>query len=255
MGRPVPAAGLRTHPSGVVEILERGAVSFVAVPRPGRFHGPGDIESLFMVLAPAGHRPLRRIAVRRRRLPEGARDQRFFADVDRISPAASRLTEDVRGRTGGDARVLAVGHYALARHEGHVHLAYALARACARGERASAVGVTTGASFVLCVSRRSPSRARRAVPGEPLAPATPERLDVLGAEVALETDAHADGARPGSAAARDRVGDALVGALLRRGPRPRVAWFAEATGAASPARARRTGRRPRPAGRTRAPRR
>ncbi len=117
----------------MVEILERGAVSFLAVPRSGPSRGPGDVQSLFVVLAPAGHRPLRRISVNRRRLPDGARGQRFFAHVDRIAPAASRLTEDVRGGSGGGARVLAVGHYALARHQGHVHLAYALARACARG--------------------------------------------------------------------------------------------------------------------------
>jgi hypothetical protein len=222
----------------VVEILERGAVSFLAVPRRGPARGPGDVESLFVVLAPTGHRPLRRIAVRRRRLPDGARGQRFFAHVDRIAAAAARLTEDVRGRKGGGARVLAVGHYALARHQGHVHLAYALARSCARGERASAVGVASGASFVLGVFRRSLPPTRRSAAGASLAPATPERLDVLGAEVALLAGGPGD-ARLGFASARDHVGEALVGALLRRGPRPRMGWFGKAPGAAIPGRTRR----------------
>jgi hypothetical protein len=227
----------------VVEILERGAVSFLAVPRAGRARGPADIESLFVVLAPDGRRPLRRIAVRRGRLPDARRAQRFFAQVDRIAPAAARLTEDVRG--AGRCTVLAVGHYALARHQGHVHLAYALARACARGERASALGVATGASYVLSVFRRSLPSTRRPSAAAPLAPATPERLDVIGAEVALVAGGRAGDARLGLPAGEDRVGDALVGALLRRGPRPRVAGFAKAAAAVRPRRlpvlAKRTG--------------
>ena len=209
----------------MVEILERGAVSFVVVPRAGPPRGPGDVERLFVVLAPDGKRPLRRMSVRRRKLPDASRGQRFFAHIDRIAPVASRLTEDVRGR-GRGSRVLAVGHYALARHRDHVHLAYALDRACARGERASAVGVAPGASFVLCVFRRSLPPTRRPDAATPLAPATPERLDVIGAEVAVVAGARPGDARLGIPAGRDRVGEALVGALLRRGPRPRVTSLA-----------------------------
>jgi hypothetical protein len=209
----------------VVEILERGAVSFLAVPRAGEGR-PGDVEQLFLVLAPDGKRPLRRLAVRRRRLPDATRRQRFFADVDRIAAVASRLTEDVRAAEGGTgSRVLAVGRYALARHRDHVHLAYALARACGRGPRASAVGVAPGGSFVLGVFRRSLPPTRRPGGGAALALATPERLDVLGAEVALVAGARSGDARLGLPAGPDRVGDALVGALLRSGPRPRVASF------------------------------
>lgn len=200
-----------------MEILERGAVSFLAVQRAGEARGPDDVESLFVVLAPAGKRPLRRIAVRRRRLPDAARGQRFFADVDRIAPGAARLTEDVRG-AGRRPRILAVGHYALARHRDHVHLAYAVARACACGERASALGVAAGASFVLCVFRRSLPPTRRPARDAPLAPATPERLDVLGAQVALVAGTRPADARLGLPSGADRVGDALVGALLRLGP-------------------------------------
>jgi hypothetical protein len=212
----------------VVEILEQGAVSFLAVPRgAGAARGPADLERLFVVLAPAG-RPLRRISVGRHRLPDPRRGQRFYAHVDRIAPAAGRLTEDVRARHGGLAgSLLGVGRYALARHRGHVHLAYALARACARGELAAALGVAVAASFVLCVFRRSLPPTRRPRARSSLAPATPERLDVLGAEVALVARPRR-GAPPGGAGAGDRVGDALAGALLRRAPRPRVASFARA---------------------------
>ena len=121
-----------------------------------------------------------------------------------------------------------MGHYALARHRDHVHLAYALARAFRRGEVATALGVTPGASFVVGVFRRSLPPTRRPHAHTPLAPATPERLDVIGAEVALVAGERAGDARPGVAGARDRVGDALVGALLRRGPRPRIAGFQKA---------------------------
>lgn len=231
----------------MVEILERGAVSFLAVPRAGAARGPGDVQSLFVVLAPEGRRPLRRLAVRRRRLPDATRGQRFFAHVDRIAPVAGRLTEDVRGADGAGARVLAVGHYALARHADHVHLAYALARACARGERASALGVVPGASFVLCVFRRSLPPTRRPSQREPLAPATPERLDVIGAEVALVAGGRPGDARLGIPAGRDRVGEALVGALLRRGPRPRVASFLKASASGAAGRARAARKKPAPA--------
>jgi hypothetical protein len=213
----------------VVEILEQGAVSFLAVPRgAGAARGPGDLERLFVVLAPAGRRPLRRISVGRHRLPDPRRRQRFYAHVDRIAPAAGRLTEDVRARHGGLAgNLLGVGRYTLARHRGHVHLAYALARACARGELAAALGVAVAASFVLCVFRRSLPPTRRPRARAPLAPATPERLDVIGAEVALVSGAR-PGARLAAGGGGDRVGEALAGALLRRGPRPRVASFARA---------------------------
>ncbi len=100
--------------------------------------------------------------------------------------------------------------------------------------------MTAGASFVLCVFRRSLPPTRRPAAGEPLAPATPERLDVLGAEVALVSGARPGDARLGITAGRDRVGDALVGALLRRGPRPRVAWFGTPAAPAPSPRARLT---------------
>ncbi len=215
----------------MVEILEQGAVSFMAVARAGAAgRGPDGVERLFVVLAPEGRRPLRRISVRRKRLPDARRGQRFFAHVDRIAPAPGGLTEDVRAPAshGPDAHVLAVGRYTLARHRDHVHLAYALARACARGALAESLGVATGASFVLSVFRRSLPPTRRPRADGTLAPATPERLDVIGAEVALLAGARPGDVRLGLPTSRDHVGDALVGALLRRGPRPRVASFARA---------------------------
>jgi hypothetical protein len=236
----------------VVEILEQGAVSFLAVPRDGAApRGPADLERLFVVLAPEGRRPLRRISVGRHRLPDARRAQRFFGHVDRIASAAAPLTEDVRARRGGRAgKVLGVGRYALARHRGHVHLAYALARACARGELAASLGVAQGASFVVCVFPRSLPPTRRPRIGAPLAPATPERLDVLGAEVALVAGTRDGDRRAGAAGARDRVGDALVGALLRRGPKPRVAWWSGIPRVGA-ARLRKTQARPAPRHRAR----
>lgn len=230
----------------MVEILEQGTVSFVAVARHGAraVGGAGDLDRFFVVLAPEGKRPLRRLAVRRRRLPDARRAQRFFAHVDRIAAAPGRLTDDMRtahpgGR--GAPRVLAVGHYALARHSDHVHFAYALARFCARGPLATALGIASGASFLLHVFRRSLPPPRRPADRDgapPLLPATPDALDVLGAEVALVAGRRPGDARLGIRAGHaDRVGDALVGALLRRGPRPRIASFARA-GASKPAKSR-----------------
>jgi hypothetical protein len=213
----------------VVEILEQGSVSFLAVARAGADGAAraADVVRFFVVLAPRSG-PLRRLSVRRRRLPDAARGQRFYAHVDRLASAPARLTADVRagdhdGRPRGRPRVLAVGRYTLARHGDHVHLAYALARACGCGRLATSLGVGAGGSFLLCVFQRSLPPTRRPSGETPLAPATPERLDVLGAEVALVAGQRPRDARLGIAPGiADRVGDALVGALLRRGPRPRL---------------------------------
>jgi hypothetical protein len=180
----------------VVEILEQGAVSFLGVVAPKHAASPERVDGVYVVLAPDGRVPLRRLEVRRRRLPGAGRGAGLLAQVDRIATAAARLTEDVRRRGGPSARVLAVGRYALARHGDHLHLAYALARACRRGRLAVAAGVAQAASWILG--------------------ATPA-LDALGAELALA-----------AGGPDDRVGDALIAALLRRGPRPRVASFARA---------------------------
>jgi hypothetical protein len=216
----------------VVEILEQGAISFLAVSRPGHPDAsvPGDLARLYVVLAPAGKRPLRRLSVRRRQLPDPERAQRFYAHVDRIAVRPSRLTDDVRASPrAAPIRVLAVGRYTLARHGDHVHLAYALARACGRGRLAEAAGVRAAASFVLCVFRRSLPTPRRPQDPLPLAAATPERLDVLGVEVALVAGGRGDDDRLGIARTPDdRVGEALAGALLRRGPRPRIATMTRA---------------------------
>jgi hypothetical protein len=209
----------------VVEILEQGAISFLAVPRPGgrADRGIPVVGKFLVVLAPGGKASLRRLSVRRKRLPDPARAQRFCAHVERLAPRAARLTDDLRAGARTELRVLAVGRYALARHGDHVHLAYALARACGRGRLADALGVRAAGSFLLSVFARSlpPTRAPRAA--RPLVPATPERLDVLGAEVALVAGARPADARLGLPPIReDRVGSALEGALLRRGPRPRL---------------------------------
>jgi hypothetical protein len=211
----------------VVEILEQGAISFLAAPdRDGR-RSP---ERLWVVLAPAGSRVLRRLAVRRRRLPDPARGQRFFAHLDRVAATAAHLTEDLRdGRPRGRlvAQVAAVGRYALARHGDHVHLSWALARACGRGPLASSMGIAASGAWVVCVFSRSLPPGRNVAAATPLAAATPDALDVLGAEVALVAGSRPRDAALGIAApAADRVGDALAGALLRRWPsRPRRRWL------------------------------
>jgi hypothetical protein len=227
----------------VVEIVEQGSISFLATARAGVRDpaGPRDLDRLYVVLAPRGQRPLRRLRVARRRLPGRRRGQRFYAHVDRIAAAPARLTEDLRAagpggrrRTGGALRVLGVGRYAMARHADHAHLAWALARACGAGPLASAVGIAAGESWVLSVFSRSLPPPRRPAAGATLAPATPERLDVIGVEVALVAGSRRRDAAlglPRGDARDDKVGDALLGALLRHGARPRVASFARAPAA------------------------
>lgn len=197
--------------SPVLVPVERGAIAFLVLP------GARRVERLWVVLVPEGRRPIRRLSVRRRRLPSRARGQRFYAHVDRIAVAPARLTEDLRAAGGGlAARVAAIGRYAIAPHRGHVHLAYAVARRVAPAELAGALGIAPEGAFVLSVFARSLPPTRRPRGDRPLAPATPARLDVLGAEVALLAGARPRDARLGiRAAAPDRAGDALARALAQ----------------------------------------
>jgi hypothetical protein len=169
----------------VIHVVERGAIAFLAVPRGGAEPaGAAELERLFLVLAPRGRPALRRLSIRRRRLPDPARGQRFYAHVDRVARTAPRLTDDLREGSGA-LRVAAVGRYALARHGDHVHLGWTIVRAPA-GALAARLGVPATAAFVLAIFARSLPPTRRPPRGDaPFALATPARLDVLGAEVAI----------------------------------------------------------------------
>jgi hypothetical protein len=185
-------------------LLERGAIAFLYRPRVETFapRGLEDVQRFFVLLAARvrGRVRVRRVAVGRKRLPDLARRERFWATVDRVAADASGATADLgrvdywtktRGlRHQPGARVAADGAYALARHEDHVHLAYRLLRA-ARDEVREDLRVAASARFVVATFAESVgARGERR-----FLPLRRGHLDVVGAEMVLVSageDAGAD---------------------------------------------------------------
>jgi len=93
------------------------------------------VQSLYLLLSPAGRDVHRRVRVGKNRLPTTARD-RFWCRIERVGSlerALGDVLEDERytTKTRGEryqpgARPVAHGEYLLARHDDHVHLTYAV---------------------------------------------------------------------------------------------------------------------------------
>ncbi len=179
------------------EVLERGEIGFVYRPRVERAAARGieDVQQFFLILAPRGRAIVRRIRVGRKRLPDIGRRQRFWGYVDRTAVSVGELVADLQGerywtRTRGlrfqpGPRLAAAGAYALARHEDHVHLAYALAPPARAGLQQD-LGIAPEASYILGVFARSlPPRFAGDLGARRYAPASPEVLDLPGTEIVL----------------------------------------------------------------------
>jgi hypothetical protein len=176
-------------------LVERGAIAFLYRPRVETWAARDldDVQRFFVLLAPRGARgPLvRRVVVGRKRLPDTASHERFWAYVDRVGAHVRDVLSDVgaarywtktRGlRHQPGARAIGDGRYALSRHGTHVHLEYRLDRTARRGEVRGELRVVPRARYVVAVFSRS-------VPGEEerrFVPLEPEHLDLLGAELVL----------------------------------------------------------------------
>ncbi len=123
----------------MADILERGNIYFLYRPRvqEGAAGGIEDVQRFYMVLSPQGKRHHRLIIVGQKRLPEIHNGgQRAWAYVARVAPTPAELEDELERaeygtRTRGErerpaARPAGEGVYAIARHDDHTHLAYAL---------------------------------------------------------------------------------------------------------------------------------
>ena len=119
------------------EILERGDLHFLYTPRvrpetalPFRIESmplrPRDVQRLYVVLRPEGRRLYRRLLVGRKRMPDSARRQRFWAEIERVEWSAAAVLGDLRRfeyetktrgrRVQPAARAAGEGVYAMFRH-------------------------------------------------------------------------------------------------------------------------------------------
>jgi hypothetical protein len=194
--------------------LERGDVFFAYKPRVDTNNPRSieDVQRFYMILSPDGASRWRRLRIGRKRLPDVAGHERFWAVVDRVGRRPAEVARDLEGatyqtKTRGErfqppARPVAVGRYAIVEHGQHVHIAYAIALPEIPGDAQRALRIERRASYIAAVA--NPSRdpgsdagfgteARPAYPKELLArfdgrrfaPLEPSFLDHEGCEVVL----------------------------------------------------------------------
>ena len=204
-----------------LEVLERGDLHFLYTARvrpetalPFRIESPPlrprEVQRLYVVLRPEGRRLYRRLLVGRKRMPDAARRQRFWAEIERVESNAAAVLGDLRRfeydtKTRGRrmqpaARAAGEGVYAMLRHGSHSHLLYRLVDPAEPGDVQRALGISARGSYIAAafnpeapakLGRRPadvdplPQRLREKFGSRKFAPLDAELLDVRGLEVVL----------------------------------------------------------------------
>jgi hypothetical protein len=144
-------------------LLERGDIVFLYRPRVGHdeAHGLEDVERFYMLLKPWQRQVFRLILLGRKRLPDPEEHDRFWAFVWRVFTNRKALNDELgeqeyatktRGiRKVAAARPAAEGIYAIARHGGHTHLAYAIELPTRRGPAERDLNIEREASYIIAV--------------------------------------------------------------------------------------------------------
>jgi hypothetical protein len=210
---------VRKKQEQVVSILERGDIFFFYRPRvyaPGEeppSSGLGQIERSYVVLHPRDKRLYRLLVIGRKRLPDVTKHEKEWVFVEKVSRNPDDIEEDLRSdeyetKTRGErvrpaARPAGEGVYALACHEDHTHVAYALELPERLGPVQRELQIQREASYIVSVKNPeapsppeaglSPQEAakypkelqekfhgRRFLPADP-----PELLDRPGAQLLL----------------------------------------------------------------------
>jgi hypothetical protein len=199
----------------MTDVLERGNIYFVYRPAVGetRPKGRQDLQRFYMVLKPRERQTIRVVVIGQKRMPEVQDESRNWGFVDLVSSRPEEIAQTFgpmvyETQTRGDrhvpgVRVAGEGVYAIARHDDHTHLAYALDEPRDPGNVQRELGIEKEASYVLTVKNPEASsppgagleasekaelpaelqerfRGRRFVPADP-----PEFLDFRGTEVLL----------------------------------------------------------------------
>jgi hypothetical protein len=160
-------AEVRSHGN---PLLERGDIYFLYRPEVDKdaVHGPEDVSRVYLVLKPSGTARWRLVIVGRKRLPDPAEHDRFWAFVWRVFTDRAALGEELaestyETRTRGtrklpSARPVAEGIYAIVRHGDHTHLAYLIELPKRRGPAERELNIRREASYIVAV--RNPETPR-----------------------------------------------------------------------------------------------
>src|SRR5438270_10378944 len=197
--------------------LELGNVYFFYRPRieEDLVEGLEDVQRFYIVLHPRGRDLFRVLVVGRKRLPDvGARKEREWAFVERVTPDANDVKHALGGvtyetRTHGRrvqpaARPCGAGVYTIVRRDDQTHLAYVLELPQRPGRVQEELNIESEASYIVSVrnpdapappgsgptgtNRRPtfPEHLRKQFGGRRLIPVDPpDFLDYEGAEVLL----------------------------------------------------------------------
>ena len=140
------------------DILEKGDVYFLYWPAAGASEVAGlpDVQRFLMVLKPEGEEAYRRLVVGQKKLPDPDAEgggARYWGFVDRVVQGAREAFErDPDADLGGPApRPAGEGTYAIARHEGHTDIVYALRLPEEPGEAQRDLRIEKEAAYLLSI--------------------------------------------------------------------------------------------------------
>jgi len=151
-------------PAAMAKVLERGNIYFLFRPKVDHTSAEGleDIQRFFLILSPYGEQRYRLIVIGRKKLPSIAGDQeRTWAFVQKVARKPEEIEDGLdrltyatatRGeRHLAPARPAGEGVYAIARHDDHTHLAFALELPEHPGEVQQALNIPAEASYIVTV--------------------------------------------------------------------------------------------------------
>jgi hypothetical protein len=173
----------------MADILERGNIYFVYRPRveESTVEGLEDVQRFFMILSPHRKQRYRLIVIGRKRLPEvGEQHERNWGFVQKVGRRAEEVEDELKAlrystKTRGErhlspARPAGEGVYAIARHDDHTHLVYALELPREPGPVQQQLHIRGEASYILTVKNPEVSSPPGTGLGEDQQPRLPNRL-------------------------------------------------------------------------------
>jgi hypothetical protein len=148
----------------MAEVLERGNIYFVYRPKVEHTSAAGleDVQRFFIILSPFGKARHRLTVIGRKKLPAITENQerhwgfvqKVARDAEEIEDELDRLTYSTatRGeRHLSPARPAGEGIYAIARHDDHTHLAFALELPERPGEVQRELNIPREGSYIVTV--------------------------------------------------------------------------------------------------------
>ena len=147
----------------MVRILEEGDIFFCYRPKIDveRARGLDDVQRFYVILKPGTKPVFRRVIIGRKRLPGIEEHERTWGFVDLVTSRPEQIEDELdpitydtrtRGRRAvPPARPAGEGVYAVADHDGHTHLVYALELPEEPGPVQAELNINTQASLIATV--------------------------------------------------------------------------------------------------------